>query len=458
MRAIEGTWCNIVEAVVIDTRQPVGPIRLGPDPALEGVLDLLQFGLGRLRIDDVEHPPFAVAVLEGVEDLRDAAVQRIGEKLAGMAAIRAPFRRASRHPSELAGLHGPRRQFRHVADLDFGIHRLLDEGDDIGGRNPGCAEPCGDVGRLQIGRLHALQRGDVSLKGRVECSRGLRHLEPVADRTGEISIGYLPGAIGRIAEDRAAEFGDDILVIAVQQLGDVVDIDPAALVEHHGEGIGGAGDQRRRRRRDHAFGEDRAGLRRIGLEIVILDGGDQPAIGIVEEWLNVGSAMRLTHLAGFLVLRQRDRGKVDRAEVAHETRPRDAQFDLRILPRPVEFLSFEDLAHSVPDRDQLADDADVFFGDAICAATLANLDRNPLAVEDLHRAPGLVEEIAALANMPVGRNVRCRRVGDPLEIGIDHTGLAVVDRFRKDGHGGGECGAEILALARLAGVGFPERA
>jgi hypothetical protein len=50
-----------------------------------------------------------------------------------------------------------------------------------------------------------------------------------------------------------------VLGIAVQQLGDMVEIDMAALVEHHGERIGGAGDDRRRRRRDHPLGEDRAG-------------------------------------------------------------------------------------------------------------------------------------------------------------------------------------------------------
>src|SRR5579872_6004783 len=42
MRAVEGARRDIVEAVVIDAQQTVGAIWVGPDPALEGVLDLLQ--------------------------------------------------------------------------------------------------------------------------------------------------------------------------------------------------------------------------------------------------------------------------------------------------------------------------------------------------------------------------------------------------------------------------------
>ena len=48
------------------------------------------------------------------------------------------------------------------------------------------------------------------------------------------------------------------------------------------------------------------GAGRIGLEIVVLDRGDQPAIGIVEEGLQVGAAMRLAHLARFRVRGDRD--------------------------------------------------------------------------------------------------------------------------------------------------------
>ena len=70
MRAIEGARHDIVEAVVVDPRQAIGSIRIGPDPVLEGGLDLLQLLPRRLGIDDVEDATLALAVLDGVEDLR----------------------------------------------------------------------------------------------------------------------------------------------------------------------------------------------------------------------------------------------------------------------------------------------------------------------------------------------------------------------------------------------------
>jgi hypothetical protein len=66
-------------------------------------------------------------------------------------------------------------------DLDVGVHRLLDEGDDIGGRNPRRAETRGDVGRAQVGRLTRLQRRDIALEDRIERGRGFRGLQLVAD-------------------------------------------------------------------------------------------------------------------------------------------------------------------------------------------------------------------------------------------------------------------------------------
>ena len=89
--AVEGPWRDVVEAVVVDARQPVGAIGIGPHPGLERGLDLLQLLLRRLGVDDVEHAPLAVAILDRVEDLRHAAVERVGEELARMPAVGAPF-------------------------------------------------------------------------------------------------------------------------------------------------------------------------------------------------------------------------------------------------------------------------------------------------------------------------------------------------------------------------------
>lgn len=45
----------------------------------------------RFGIDDIEQAPFAIAVLDRVEDLQDTAVERICKQLAGMAAPSLPF-------------------------------------------------------------------------------------------------------------------------------------------------------------------------------------------------------------------------------------------------------------------------------------------------------------------------------------------------------------------------------
>ncbi len=42
MGTVEGSGCDVVEAVVVDARQPVGAVWIGPDPALERLLDLVK--------------------------------------------------------------------------------------------------------------------------------------------------------------------------------------------------------------------------------------------------------------------------------------------------------------------------------------------------------------------------------------------------------------------------------
>ncbi|MCY1546597.1 hypothetical protein D9M68_826010 [compost metagenome] len=104
----------------------------------------------------------------------------------------------------------------------------------------------------------------------------------------------------------------------MQQLDDMLDIDAAALVEDNGQRICSTGDHGRGRGRNHPFGKDRTRLCRVGVEVVVFDRSDQPAIGIVEEGLQVGPAVRFAHLAGLFVLAYRDRSVIDRAEIAHE--------------------------------------------------------------------------------------------------------------------------------------------
>ena len=54
MAAVEMARDEIVELVVVDARQPIGAFGIGPDPALEGGLDLGELLLGGLGVDGVE--------------------------------------------------------------------------------------------------------------------------------------------------------------------------------------------------------------------------------------------------------------------------------------------------------------------------------------------------------------------------------------------------------------------
>jgi len=58
-------------------------------------------------------------------------------------------------------------------------------------------------------------------------------------------------------------------------------------VQRDRERVGGARDLGRHGRMEHPFGEDRARSRDAGLDVVVLDRGDEPDVGIVEEGLQV---------------------------------------------------------------------------------------------------------------------------------------------------------------------------
>ncbi len=285
-----------------------------------------------------------------------------------------------------------------MVDADVGFHFLLYEGDDVSGWDPWRAETRGDVGGAKIGRLNIGQGADIALIGRIELGRGLRRRELGADSARKIPVSSLPRSIGRIAEDCLAQLVDHISGIAVQQLGDMVDVNVPAVVQHNGERICRRCDGRRGRRRDHAFGKDRTGFRRVRLQIIVLDRGDQPAIGVITEGRQVWLAMSLLDLASLGILLNRDDGVIDRSKIPHEARPGDTQPHLQITPGPICFLRLQHLAHRIADGDQLRNDPDMLFRNAIPGAALADRDRYGRSVEHLHQALRSVEEETTLAD------------------------------------------------------------
>ena len=141
-------------------------------------------------------------------------------------------------------------------------------------------------------------------------------------------------------------------------------------------------DHRRRLRMEHALAKDRSRLRRSAFEIVILDRGDQPDVGIVEEGLKVRATESFARLAlgrhGLV-----DRRQVDRAKVAHEERVGRAQPDLRRSPGFIVRLRAQNLADGVANGDQAADDAGVLRGDPLRPLAVAHGDGLGLAADDL---------------------------------------------------------------------------
>ena len=240
----------------------------------------------------------------------------------------------------------------------------------------------------------------------------------------------------------------------MQQFGDVFEIDTATFVEHDRKRIPGAGDDRRNRWRDYPFGEDRTGLCRVGIEVVVLDGRDQPAIGIVPERRQVRLAVGLTDLTGLFVLADRDGSMIDRAEFPNKGPPGDAQPDLKIPPGTILFLGFQHLANGIADREQFADNAGMLFRNAVAAATLAYADRHGGAVDQLHEGILAVEEKAAFADFGI-IGLQVDDLGEFFfQIEINDTRLAIIEMFGKQRDGVLQQTLKVLAGTRLAGIGL----
>ncbi len=128
------------------------------------------------------------------------------------------------------------------------------------------------------------------------------------------------------------------------------------------------------RRGDHPLAKDWSHAGEAAFEVMVLDAGDQPAIGIVGEGREVRAPMGFAVLAGLRVGRDRDDGVVDRTEAPQEPAIGDAQPDLGRLPGLTGGLGAQHIAHRVADRQQGADDLSVAGQDA--AAAFAFPDRD----------------------------------------------------------------------------------
>jgi len=333
--AVEVPRHQIVEPVVVDARQPVSAVRVGPHPVGEGLFDpreLLFGGLGRL---DVEHAALGTVLDDGVVDLRRRTIQRVVQKQSGMAARGAPFGDAGGRSDETGTLDAPRRDLDGVPDPHLRSHDLGREALDDIRWQPRSTEAGRDVGRADVPGLDFAQRGEVALVLRVERGRCFGGGELCAHRAGQVGVRRLPGLCQGIAENRGAELRQGGVRIAFEKLAQVFGIDAAGLIESDRKRIGCRGYYRRRRRRDDAVGKDRAHAGEPALEVVVLDAGHQPAIGVVGEGCQVRAPMDLAFFAGLRIERDGDDSVVDRSEVAEERGVGDAQPHLGLRPRAV---------------------------------------------------------------------------------------------------------------------------
>ena len=96
MRPVEMPRDEVVEAVVVNPRQPVGAFDVLPDPGLERRLDFRELVLGGFGVGGVEDAFLDPVLLELVVDLRQRGVEGVHQELAGMATGRAPVGRGGR--------------------------------------------------------------------------------------------------------------------------------------------------------------------------------------------------------------------------------------------------------------------------------------------------------------------------------------------------------------------------
>ena len=367
---VERARPQVVEAVVVAAGQPLGALHVGPDPALERLLDLPELLLCRFGLRCVQLAVVAVGVAPGVVDLRDAGVQRVVQQFARVPPGGAPLGCGGGLAREGVHVDGPRCHLHGVAHPRRDADHLGREALHHAGRYPGCPKARGDLGRLQVLGLHALQGVDVPGVARIEHRGGHRRRKLGADRPGQVGVGRLPrlmrrGGALRVEEHRIAQLGQHLLARPAQHLGDPGDIDVADLVQRHRQRIGGRGDDGFGWRMDHPLGEDRPHLRGAALLVILLDRGHQPHVGVVEERRQVRPAHRLARLARLRVRARADTGQVDRPELPHEGLVGRAQPALQHAPGLVCFLRPQHRPHGVPHRQQRLDDAGVLGEDTL---------------------------------------------------------------------------------------------
>ena len=152
------------------------------------------------------------------------------------------------------------------------------------------------------------------------------------------------------------------------------------------------------RRLDDAFGEDRTRHADVADLVIGFDRGDQPHVRIIEEGLQIGSALILLLGAGVRIGADAGDRPVDRPVFFGELPVMGEQLLLRGGIGLVMELGAQDRADRIADRDQGLDDSGVLREQPGAAAAGFHADEGGDAIDDLVEHPAR-EEIAALLEL-----------------------------------------------------------
>ena len=198
--------------------------------------------------------------------------------------------------------HRPAGDFRRVVDQRLHAHDFFAEFRNHVGGDPRRAKACGDFRGFEVFRHGLLQRVDVALEAGVFARGFGGDRQALADVAGQIGVGGVPSSRPVLCATGSRKMRSPSSAVAVSRATPKSSAirsrsTMSGFVEHDGERVGRAGDFRRGRRVQHALAEDRSLAGVAGFDVVVLDRGDQPDVGIVEEGLEIGPAHGFADLA-----------------------------------------------------------------------------------------------------------------------------------------------------------------
>ena len=369
---------QVVHLLVVGADQARGALGVLPDPLLELLLDFLLLLAGGRGLRHVEDAPLALGIPDHVVDGGDAEVEGVGDQLVGVVARGPPGLRVRGEVRAPARLYGPRGDGLDVAHAEVpgvGVEELGDEVLDVPGGHPGGAQPHVDLAGLEVPGLHEPEGRGVALEGRVALRGGLGGGELRPDVAREVDVGRLPRAALGVPVDEVAEVRLELRRGLARQLLHAEPVDPAALVERHGERLDGrfsALDGTVALER--ALGEHVGLGRALRLRVVVLQREQERVVGVTRERGVVVSA--------------RERPVAPGEGVVGRVQGRAGGRDLRL--RPVLELRAEDLAHGVAHAEHPLDPRRGARGDLGRDEALALAHREQVAPDGvaalLHRA------------------------------------------------------------------------